>query len=101
MLPSSNLNDFILRIRFNRFDIRRYLEGIKNGEPIGILTRMSVETGLSPALLARIILENHWKENNLNCNTFLLFFFIIIITIQNLFIRINFIALFSFQIRVN
>ncbi|XP_046617526.1 CDAN1-interacting nuclease 1 isoform X1 [Neodiprion virginianus] len=43
----------------------RYTEAISNGESIGVLVRMSEETGLSPALLARIILENHCEQNKL------------------------------------
>ncbi|XP_048516092.1 CDAN1-interacting nuclease 1 isoform X2 [Athalia rosae] len=49
---------------------QEYMDALRCGEPTGILIRMSVKTGLLPALLARIILENHCEDKNIkSCRT--------------------------------
>nr|CAG4634939.1 EOG090X0A0V [Alona affinis] len=40
----------------------RYLQAISRGEEPGILLRLSDETGLVPALLARTIVERHYQK---------------------------------------
>ena len=46
----------------------RYQKAIENGEDVGVLLRISEEIDLSPALLARMILEKYYERNSELCS---------------------------------
>ena len=48
----------------------RYIKAVTNGEEPGVLLRLSDEVGLTPALLARTIVERHYQKADRSSNIF-------------------------------
>lgn len=42
----------------------RYTSAVKVGENVGVMLRLAEEIDLSPALLARMILEKYYEKNS-------------------------------------
>lgn len=70
---------FLLSFSIYILPFCRYINAVVEGEEPGILLRLSDEVGLTPALLARSIIERHYQRQDKSSNMIMAYSFSLLI----------------------